>query len=170
MKRLISLLTVFACLVPLSSGQKGDDEFIYLQPDEKLYIRVIDHVYDGSNEQDRFYYLEQTLREVMEEFEFPMPYEIVRFPGNVPEGSPRLDIILNMWGYNGIGEIEAKFSASLRSSFSKKKNRLGYFRYADSALPLPQSLARKNFNDVLRKALIKMAQELDVHIQYEFKE
>ncbi|MEM9158737.1 MAG: hypothetical protein AAGB46_06770 [Verrucomicrobiota bacterium] len=168
MKSLIILL-IFSLLAPFAIAKKKDPPApILLEPSEILYIQLIDSVYDGSDEDDRYYYFEETLDKVMEEFDFPMPYKVVRFGDRPPDNKMRLTIFLQMWGQNGIGEVEAKFSAQLRAS-RYHKNKLGYYRFTDINFAPTTSMARRTYNDVLKKALSEMARDLDERINYEFR-
>ena len=138
---------------------------IFLEPNELLYINVIDSIYDGSNESDRYYYIEKTLEEVMEEFDFPMPYRIVRFGHRTPEQVMRMNFYLYKWGRNRFGEIEVRFSVSLRAS-RRHKNTLGRYYTREQSLTFSVSQERRNYNDVLKKALVEMARDLDARIMH----
>lgn len=147
--------------------------FIYLDQKQVLHITVIDNVYDGGDEYDRFHYIEETLIEVLKETDFPMQYKISRFGGSrVPKEEPELQLFIHKWGNNGVGEIEVRLNASLKKETfaGRNQNKLGYFRYADGGLIISQTQITKKYNEVLSKALYKLIEELNNHFALEFEE
>lgn len=168
--RLILALLLLPGLAYANLRAKREIPFIYLSQDQVLYITVIDNVYDEGNVADRFYDIEEALIEVLELAEFPMAYKIVRFGSRVPRDQPEMQLFVHKWGSNTLGEIEVRLNASLKqTSEGRSRNKLGYFRHSDAAFPMmSQTRTTAKYNEVLRKALIKLIGELNDHFELEF--
>ncbi len=153
-------------------GAKKQIPFIYLNSEQVLYITVIDNVYDDGLMADRFYDVEESLIEVLKLADFPMEYKIVRFGSRVPKDQPELQLFIHKWGSNGVGEIEVRLNASLKeTSQGRSRNKLGYFRHADGHFPMgSQTWTTAKYNEVLRKALVKLIGELNNHFEVDFGE
>lgn len=149
---------------------KKEIPFIYLNPNQVLYITVIDNIADYGDEYDRFHYIEETLEKVFRETDFPMGYKVGRFGWRPPKDQPELQLIFHKWGHNGIGEIEVRLNASLKTETPRGRNRnkLGYFRHTDGGLVISTSQAVKKYNEVLGQALIKLVRELNNHFDVNF--
>lgn len=149
---------------------KPEIPFIYLNPNQVLYITVIDNVYDGGDESDRYHYIEETLEKVLSETDFPMGYKIGRFGWRSPKDQPELQLFIHKWGSTGWGEIEVRLNASLKeTSHGRARNKLGYFRHADGGYSIfsnERTIAK--YNEVLSKALVKLLAELDEHFEVDF--
>jgi hypothetical protein len=160
---------LFFLLMPVVaySKPKAEISFIYLNPNQVLYITVIDNVYDGGDETDRYYYIQETLEKVLDETEFPMGYKVGRFGWRIPKEQPELQLFIHKWGNNGLGEIEVRLNASLKeSSHGRSRNKLGYFRQVDGGYGIfSASRAVAKYNEVLSKALVKLVFELNEHFE-----
>ncbi len=166
------LILALALTASFSFGKKNRQiPYIFLNNDQTLHFRIIDSiipVYEYGDEDDRFHYFEQVLTEILEEIDFPMPYKIERFGARKPHNQPQVDVFINKWGPNGLGEIEVQLNAVLRQQ--PDKNKLGYFKYADGAATLLTSSRRTDkYNEVLRKALVKLVSELNKRFENEFE-
>ncbi len=166
------LILALSLTASLSLGKKNRViPYIYLNNDQTLHFRIIDSiipVYEYGDEDDRFRYFEQVLTEILEEIDFPIPYKIERFGARKPHNQPQVDVFINKWGYNGLGEIEVQLNAVLRQT--PDRNKLGYFRYADGAAALISSNRRTDkYNEVLKKALVKLVAELNKRFENEFE-
>ncbi len=164
--RLILALT----LIPfLAFSKKKEIPFIYLNPTQVLQIMVIDNIHDWGDEIDRFHDIEETLEKVLEEIDFPMDYKIVRFGARSPKEQPELQLVIHEWGDTGYGEIEVRLNGWLKeTSAGRSKNKLGFFRERGGAAPMfSATQARKQYNEVLGKALVKLMDELNQHFELE---
>lgn len=159
MKTLI--LTFIGLLIASSAFAKKNQPFIYLDPAATLHIQVMENVALGTiGRRDRFRNFKNTLEEVLREVEFPMGYTIERSAARrIPEGEPRLDLTIMQWGNNGLGQVEARFIASLKSDYNR--NKLGIFYYRGGSSIGTDDQITRMYNDVLEKALIKMVTELN---------
>jgi hypothetical protein len=159
-------------LIPALAFSKPRPEipFIYLNPNQVLYITVIDNVYDGGDESDRYYYIEETLEKVLGETEFPMGYKVGRFGWRVPKDQPELQLFIHKWGHTGFGEIEVRLNASLKeTSHGRSHNKLGYFRHADGGGAIISSTRMiAKYNEVLSMALRKLMTELNEHFELDY--
>lgn len=156
---LISLFVSFACLG--FAKPRNSVPPISFRPSDTLHIEVIDNLYvSGFGEQDRFRRIKTAIEEVLSDIDFPMAYEIERFGSRrTPPGQPRLDITIMKWGDNGMHELEARFSASLKRDYDR--NRLGVF-YARDPLPIGSYSRMIRVHDkVMKNAVIKMVYELN---------
>ena len=158
---LLSFLFTLVCLG--SARPKKDVPFIHLRATDTLYIQVIDSVYvSGSSigESDRFRRIEETLEDVFEDISFPLAYEIERFGAQqTPPDQPRLDITIFKWGDNGLSEVEARFSASIKRDYTR--NKLGtYFTRAPSPFGGYDRIIRAH-NEVMEEAIAEMVMELN---------
>ena len=170
MKTLFFLIAFL--LIPFFANAKKKVPFIYLDRDQTLHVTIVDNVYDGGSETDRYAYIEESLREVLELSKFPMESKIERVPARTPEDQPEVQVFLHSWGDNGMGEIEVSMSATLkRNPRSREKNRLGFFEYSDRSPPFTtiERTTAKNI-EVLRKTLAKLVAELNTHFEMELDE
>lgn len=149
---------------------KKEIPFIYLNPDQVLYVTVIDNIADYGDEYDRFHYIEETLEKAFEDTGFPMGYKIGRFGWRPPKDQPELQLVFHKWGHNGIGEIEVRLNASLKTETpqGRNRNKLGFFRQADGGLIISSSQAIAKGNEVLGRALVKLIRELNDHFDVNF--
>ena len=163
---------LFLLLIPALAYSKPKKEipFIYLNPNQVLYITVIDNVYDMGDESDRYHYIEETLEKVLDETEFPMGYKVGRFGWRVPKDQPELQLFFHKWGNNGLGEIEVRLNASLKeTSHGRSRNKLGFVHEREGSFGIfSSSRTIKIYNDVLSKALIKLIAELNEHFEVDF--
>ncbi len=161
------LISCFLTLVCLGTARpKKDVPFIYLRATDTLYIQVIDSVYmNGSTmgETDRFHRIEKTLEDVFEDINFPLAYKIERFGANrTPPDQPRLDLTIFKWGDNGLSEVEARFSASIKRDFTM--NKLGtYFTRTPSPFGGYERVIRAH-NEVMEEAIEEMVMELNTRL------
>lgn len=170
---MITLRIVFILLlIPALAFSRPRKEipFIFLKPNQVLYITVIDNIYDGGDEYDRYHYIEETLEKVLSETEFPMGYKIGRFGWRVPRDQPELQLHILKWGNTGFGEIEVRLNASLKeTSQGRSRNKLGFFRHADGGAAIFSSTRMiAKYNEILSKALYKLMAELNEHFEVEF--
>lgn len=164
MKTFLATLS-FALLSTLAIGApKKEPPKVYFRTSDTLYIQFIDNIgYHGIGQQDRFRHFKNTMEEVLQEVAFPIDYKIVKFSANsAPPGQPRLDVTIMKWGDNGMSEIEARFSASIRYDFDRSK--LGVFYYRGGSTFASSEQLTRTYNDILRKALVKMVSELNGRI------
>lgn len=159
-------------LLPFASAKpKKEIPIIYLDESETLLITVVDNIsmYGSDHgEDDRFYYIEQTLEEALSETDFPMDYKIERWGRRKPSDQPELRLYIQRWGQNGLGETEVLLLAILkeRSVDRAPKNKLGSFRFRDGNAALFTTNRRiDHYNEVLRKALNEMLAELNNHFE-----
>ncbi|MDQ8184701.1 hypothetical protein [Pelagicoccus sp. SDUM812002] len=161
------LLSCFLSLACLGTARpKKDVPFINLRPTDTLYIQVMDSVYmNGSSigETDRFHRIEQTLEDVFEDINFPLNYKIERFGAQqTPPNQPRLDLTIFKWGDNGLSEVEARFSASIKRDYTR--NKLGtYFTRAPSPFGGYDRIIRAH-NEVMEEAIEEMVMELNTRL------
>lgn len=159
----------FSCFVStfcLSfSKPRSGDSYVMLKPAETLHIEVLDHIYmnSGIGEDDRFRRIEEVIAEVMEEVDFPMPYEIERFGAQrTPPDQPRLDVTIMKWGDTGFSEVEVRFSAVLRRNHDR--NRMGIF-FARGASPIGgYERTVGAHNQVMEEAVKEMINELKTRL------
>lgn len=168
--RIVLVLLLIPALAFSKPRPRKEIPFIYLKPNQVLYITVIDNVYDGGDEYDRYHHIEETLEKVLKETEFPMGYKIGRFGWRIPGDQPELQLFIHKWGYTGLGEIEVRLNASLKeTSYGRSRNKLGFFRYADGGAAIFSSTRMiAKYNEVLSKALYKLLAELNEHFELEF--
>lgn len=139
---------------------KKDEPFIYLRATDTLYIEVMDSLYmNGMGETDRFHRIEKAIEDIFEEINFPLAYEIERFGSQrTPANQPRLSVTIMKWGDNGLNEVEARFSASIRRDFDR--NKLGvYFMRGPNVFGGTERVIRAH-NEVMEKAIAEMVKEL----------
>lgn len=162
---ILSCFLTFACLG--NARPKLDQPYIALRPADTLYVQVTDIVYMGASqgigERDRFWRIKQALEGVLEDIDFPLAYKIERAGSQrPPPGQPRLDITIMRWGDNGMSEIEARFSASIRRDFDR--NKLGvYFMRGPTAFGGTERVIRAH-NEVMEKAIAEMVRELKTRL------
>ena len=166
MKTLLAALSFLVLSVPLFAAPKQDIPLFHLKPTDTLYIQFSDMIdLRRVGENDRFYHFKSTMEEVLQETGLPMNYRIVRFGANAaPPGQPRLLVTLTKWGDNGMSEIEVRFSASLRYDFDRAK--LGMFYYRGGSSYATSEQLTRTYNDILRKALVKMVSELNARVEF----
>lgn len=145
---------------------KKDVPFIYLRSTDTLYIQVMDSVYiNGNNmgETDRFHRIEETLEDIFEDINFPLAYKIERWGAQrTPPNQPRLDLTIFKWGDNGLSEVEARFSASIKRDYTR--NKLGtYFTRAPSPFGGYDRIIRAH-NEVMEEAVVEMVMELNTRL------
>lgn len=166
--KFVLFLSCFLFLAGMSMAEKKRDvPYIRLQPKDALNIQVIDNLHiDGTREAARFHQIEEVIREVLEEVDFPMPVTIERFPSRrLPPNQARLDITIMHWGGNGFNELEVRFSASIKKNYDR--NRLGIFR-ARGGLPLGGYMLREQaYEQVMQDAIYEMVGELNKRLATE---
>ncbi len=143
---------------------KKDVPVIYLSETDTLYIQVIDNLYmNGMGESDRFRRIENTLEEVFAEIDFPLAYKIERFGSRrAPPNQPRLDLTIMKWGDNGLNEVEARFSATIKRDYTR--NKLGvYFTRAPFPFGGNERVIRVH-NEVMEEAIREMVMELNARL------
>lgn len=161
----MKIAIILTCLLTLTSfvaaRGKADKPYIYLSQADTLYIQVTDNLMEGNiGRNDRFRRIKDTIEEVLEDLEFPLNYEIRRISSfQPPPGQPRLDIYIMKWGYDGMSQIEARFSASIRRDYDR--NKLGVFSYRGGSPMGTSDQIIRVYNDVLRQALEDMASDLN---------
>lgn len=162
MKTFILTLCV---VIGLSSAEArpNKEPTVFFKPGETLYVQVIDHVnFHSVGRSDRFRNIKQTLEEVFEEVDLPLNYKIVRFGANrTPADQPQMHLTMMQWGTDGLSQIEARIGASLRRDYDR--DNLGVFHERGGGVFFASD-ATRNYNEVLRKALIEMVAELNDHI------
>lgn len=157
------------CLLALASlacakPTKGEAR-VSLSAGDTLYVQIIDSVgLSYANRDNRFREMKDTVEEIFAKADFPMAVEVVKFGANrVPQGQPRLDLTIMRWGDNGFGEIEARFSASLKSEYDR--DALGVFLERGGSATIGSSDRQKRaYNEVLGKALAEMLAELNLRL------
>lgn len=165
MKTFLTTLCLLA-MAPLALAKpKNEDAKVSLELGDTLYVQIIDSVgLSYANRNNRFREMKGVVEDIFSEAEFPMGVEVVKFGANrVPDGQPRLDLTIMRWGDNGFGEIEARFSASLKSEYGR--DALGvFFERGGSATIGTSDRQRRAYNEVLGKAVGKMLAELNLRL------
>lgn len=161
---LLSCFWTLACLG--SARPKKDVPYIYLRSTDTLYIQVMDSVYvNGSSlgENDRFHRVEKILEDVLEDIKFPLAYKIERFGAQrTPPNQPRLDLTIFKWGNNGLSEVEARFSASIKRDYAR--NKFGtYFTRTPAPFGGYDRVMRAH-NEVMEEAVAEMVMELNTRL------
>lgn len=167
MKRIFIVLCV-TLLAVASYGKRKAAEPIILNKENVLYFIVIDNMNDyGST--DRFFHFKNTLEGLLEEVDFPMAYKIEEFPVRTPD-APYINLTIEKWGSTRWGEIEVRISAYMRNPATRNKNKLGYHVVSDVQPSFTgSSYVERKYNDLLKKALIKLARRLEEHLPTEIE-
>lgn len=166
MKAHLATFIIALALAWTGSGKPRDLPFIYLNSDQTLHFVIIDNIetrFEYSDENERFYHIETVLSDLLAELDFPMPYTIDRFGARPPRNQPYVNVYINKWGNNGLNEIEVRLSAVLHAA--QDKNKLGFWRNTDGAFGLPTGRRIEQYNEVLKKALIKLMAELNSRLR-----
>ena len=161
----VTLLTLCVLIASSSGFAKPKREpSVFFRPADTLYIEVIDNVgHHSVARNNRFRNIKKTVADVLEEIDFPVSYEVVRFGSSRYPGQPQLNLTMMKWEDDGYGQIEARFSASLKRDFQRDK--LGVFYARGASGPFFSSDVDRLYNDALRKALLEMAPELNARVQ-----
>lgn len=160
------LVLFLATFVAAFAHARKNQEFIYLNTEDTLHIIVIDNMYDygGGSSFHRYFYFESTLNELLKEIDFPMRWKVDEFGSRVPKDMPCIYITVQKWGLDRLGQIEVRLSAYLRDP-SGEKNSLGHYSQSDfSSMMMTGSRRHQAYNDVLKKALVKVVRDLDEHL------
>ncbi|MBD5780902.1 hypothetical protein IEN85_15490 [Pelagicoccus sp. NFK12] len=164
--KIVSFLSSFLALACLCAAKpKKDVPYIYLRPTDTLYIQVMDSVYMNSSmgETDRFHRIEKTLEDVFEDINFPLAYKIERFGAQqTPPNQPRLDLTIFKWGDNGLSEVEARFSASIKRDYNR--NKLGIFFTRSPSVFGGYDRVIRAHNEVMEEAIAEMVVELNTRL------
>ncbi|RKX33712.1 MAG: hypothetical protein DRP71_09515 [Verrucomicrobia bacterium] len=177
-RRLFGLAAAAFCLA-LAVGSlsvqagRGKQDLIILIPGETVYIEVIQNTvrsqpgfnWSDSGRNDRFYKVSRALEDAFAKRKVPLKVEVVVFGTRVPDGATKVRLALVRWDRNGMGEIEARFSAELVKGGSKIN--LGVFVGVENQLTVGVgSILERQYQAAAEKAASDFADRMNLQINF----
>lgn len=172
--RLVAAVLALAVSVGSPSVQagRGKQDPIILIPGETVYLEVIQNTvrnlsgfswYD-SGRNDHFFKFKRALEDAFAKGKVPLKVEVVVFGTRIPDGATKARLALVRWDRNGMGEIEARFSAELIKGGSKKN--LGVFVGIESGLTVGGTMAERQYQAAAEKAASDFAEMMNLQINF----
>jgi hypothetical protein len=167
------LFVALAVGSPAVQAGRGKQDLIVLIPGETVYVEVIQNTvrsqpgfnWSDSGRNDRFYKVGRALEDAFARRKVPLKIEVVVFGTRIPDGATKVRLALVRWDRNGIGEIEARFSAELVKGGSKTN--LGVFVGTENQLSIGGgSMLERQYQAAAVKAASDFADRMNLQINF----
>ena len=176
-RRLLGLAVTVLGLVlavgsPSTQAGRDQQDLIVLIPGETVYLEVIQNTvrsrggfnWNDSGLNDRFYQVSRVLEDAFAKRKVPLVVKVVVFGTRIPDGATRVRLALVRWDRNGMGEIEARFSAELIKGGSKAN--LGVFVGTEDQLSIGASMAERQYQAAALEAACDFADKMNLQINF----
>ena len=167
---ILSLSVTVGALPARAAREKQD--LIVLIPGETVYIEVIQNTvrnqpgfnWSDSGRNDRFFKVGRALEDAFARRKVPLKIDVVVFGTKIPDGATKVRLALVRWDRNGMGEIEARFSAELVKGGSKIN--LGIFVGTENQLSVGGSMLERQYQAAAVKAASDFADRMNLQINF----